>query len=59
GRYSRTDPDVRFMHTKEDRLGKGEQKACYNWQIGAQNQYVLYYSTHQTATDIAILSRGR
>lgn len=53
--YSTTDPDATFMRTKDDHLGNGQLKACYNLQIGTHRQYVLDYSIHQTPGDTTTL----
>ncbi|MFN8211985.1 MAG: IS1182 family transposase [Bacteroidales bacterium] len=49
--YSKTDPDATFMRMKEDHMLNGQLKPGYNWQICTQNQYILGYTIHQSATD--------
>jgi len=49
--YSKTDPDATFMRMKEDHMLNGQLKPGYNWQISTQNQYILGYTIHQSATD--------
>ena len=49
--YSKTDPDATFMRMKEDHMLNGQLKPGYNWQISTQNQYILGYTLHQSATD--------
>jgi len=51
--YSKTDPDATFMRTKDDHLGKGQLKPCYNIQLGTQDQFIINYTTHRTSSDIA------
>ncbi len=53
--YSKTDPDATFMRMKEDHMLNGQLKPGYNWQISTQNQYILGYTIHQSATDINTL----
>ena len=54
--YSKTDKDATFMRMKEDAMLNGQLKAGYNVQIGTQNQFILWYSIHQEATDTNTLS---
>lgn len=54
--YSKTDPDATFMRTKEDHLGKGQLKPCYNLQLGTENQFVINYTVHQTPSDMAVFT---
>lgn len=49
--YSKTDPDATFMRMKEDHMLNGQLKPGYNWQISTENQYILGYTLHQSATD--------
>jgi transposase len=49
--YSKTDPDATFMRMKEDHMLNGQLKPGYNWQISTENQYILGYTIHQSATD--------
>jgi transposase len=49
--YSKTDPDATFMRMKEDHMRNSQLKPGYNWQITTQNQYILGYTIHQSATD--------
>lgn len=49
--FSKTDHDATFMRTKDDVMGTGQLKACYNVQIGTENQFILGYSLHQTPSD--------
>jgi len=49
--YSKTDHDATFMRMKEDHMLNGQLKPGYNWQISTQNQYILGYTIHQSATD--------
>lgn len=51
--YSKTDTDATFMRTKDDHLGKGQLKPCYNIQIGTYDQFVINYTVHQTPSDMA------
>lgn len=53
--FSKTDADATFMRTKDDVMGNGQLKACYNVQIGTENQYILGYSIHQTPSDTSTL----
>jgi transposase len=53
--YSKTDPDATFMRLKDDHMQNGQLKPAYNWQISTSQQYVTYYSIHQTTTDTTLL----
>ena len=53
--YSKTDKDATFMRMKEDHMNNGQLKPGYNWQISTNNQYIVNYSTHQTAGDTTTL----
>ncbi len=55
GSYSKTDTDATFMRMKEDHMKNGQLKAGYNCQISTENQYIVHYSTHQSATDTTTL----
>ena len=49
--YSRTDPEATFMRLKNGGRKNGELRACYNVQMGTENQYIVCYSLHQNASD--------
>lgn len=49
--YSKTDPDATFMRMKEDHMKNGQLKPGYNVQMGTENQFVVFYTLHQRATD--------
>ena len=51
--YSKTDTDATFMRTKEDHLGTGQLKPCYNIQLGTEDQFIVNYTVHQTASDMS------
>jgi transposase/uncharacterized FlaG/YvyC family protein len=51
--YSKTDPDATFMRTKDDHLGNGQLKPCYNIMAGTENQFILNCTVHQTPSDMA------
>jgi len=53
--YSKTDTDATFMRMKEDHMLNGQLKPAYNLQISTQQQFILNYSLHQTATDYQTL----
>lgn len=53
--YAKTDPDATFMRMKEDHMKNGQLKPGYNWQISTNNQFILHYTLHQTATDTTTL----
>jgi transposase len=52
---SKTDPDATFMCMKEDAMLNRQLKPGYNWQITTQDQYILDYTLHQSATDTVTL----
>ena len=41
--YSKTDIDATFMRTKDDHLGNGQLKPCYNIQLGTEDQFIVNY----------------
>jgi len=50
--YSKTDPDASSMLMKEDRASaKPWPRPAYNVQIGAEGQFIVGFSIHQTAGD--------
>lgn len=51
--YSKTDVDATFMRTKDDHLGNGQLRPCYNLQVGTEQQFIVNYTVHQTASDIS------
>lgn len=51
--YSKTDPDATFMRTKDDHLGTGQLKPCYNILVGTENQFIINATVHQTPSDFA------
>jgi transposase len=53
--YSKTDEDATFMRMKEDHMQNGQLKPGYNWQISTNNQFIVNYTTHQTASDTVTL----
>ena len=53
--FSKTDHDATFMRMKEDPMKNGQLKACYNVQIGTENQFILGYSLHQKPADTTTL----
>ncbi|TPE70799.1 IS1182-like element IS660 family transposase [Halalkalibacterium halodurans] len=53
--YSKTDPDATFMRMKDDHMKNGQLKAGYNWQIGTQDQFILFYTVHPNPTDTRCL----
>ncbi|WP_413377571.1 IS1182 family transposase [Alkalihalobacillus sp. 1P02AB] len=53
--YSKIDTDATFMRMKDDHMNNGQLKAGYNWQIGTQNQFILFYSLHSNPTDTRCL----
>lgn len=55
--YSKTDVDATFMRTKDDHLGNGQLKPCYNWQFGTENQFIINYTVHQTASDMVVFTQ--
>jgi len=46
--YSKTDNDATFMRSKQDQLLAG-----YNVMAGTENQFIIGYSIHQNAGDVA------
>lgn len=61
--YSKTDPNVTFMHMKEDHMRNGQLKPRYNLQISTENQfitnYTFYHNPSNTLTLIPFLLYGR
>jgi transposase len=55
GSYSKTDPDATFMRTKDDHLGNGQLKPCYNCQITTSEQFITHYTLHPNAGDTTTL----
>ncbi len=55
--YSKTDPDASFMRTKDDHLNKGQLKPCYNVQLGTSSQFIINYTVHQSASDMAVFTQ--
>jgi transposase len=53
--YSKTDTDATFMRTKDDHMGNGQLKPCYNVQISTENQFVTNFTLHQNPTDTKTL----
>lgn len=53
--FSKTDNDATFMRMKDDHMGNGQLKPCYNWQISTSNQFIVNYTVHQTAGDTTTL----
>lgn len=53
GSYSKTDPGATFMRTKDDHLGNGQLKPCYNIQAGTEEQFIINCTVHQTPNDMA------
>lgn len=51
--YSKTDTDATFMRTKDDHLGNGQLRPCYNLQLGTENQFIVNYTIHQTPSDMS------
>lgn len=49
--YAKTDHDATFMRMKEDAMLNGQLKPGYNVQMGTENQFVLWYSLHQSPGD--------
>ncbi len=54
--YSKTDVGATFMRTKDDHLGNGQLKPCYNLQLGTENQFILNYTLHQSSSDMALFT---
>ncbi len=44
--YSKTDPGATFMRTKDDHLGNGQLKPCYNIMAGTEGQFILNCTVH-------------
>jgi len=55
--YSKTDTDATFMRTKEDHLGNGQLKPCYNIQLGTEEQFIINYTLHQSSSDMAVFTQ--
>ncbi len=53
--FSKTDPDATFMRMKDDHMNNGQLKAVYNWQVGTQDQFILFYTIHHNPTDTRCL----
>ncbi len=53
--FSKTDTDATFMRMKEDHMNNGQLKAGYNWQVGTQDQFILFYTVHHNPTDTRCL----
>ena len=53
--FSKTDLDATFMKLKEDHMMNGQLKPAYNVQIGTENQFILWYTLHQTPGDTTTL----
>jgi len=51
--YSKTDVDATFMRTKDDHLGNGQLRPCYNLQVGTEDQFIVNYTVHQTSSDMS------
>ena len=51
--YSKTDHDATFFRMKEDKMGNGELKPAYNFQLSTENNFITNYSLHQSAGDTA------
>jgi transposase len=51
--YAKTDPDATFMRTKDDHLGNGQLKPCYNILAGTENQFIINCTVHQTPSDMS------
>ena len=54
--YSKTDPEATFMRGKHQPFSPMQMRACYNLQLGTQNQFILGYSLHQNAGDKVVLA---
>lgn len=54
--HSKTDHDATFMRMKEDHMKNSQLKPGYNVQIGAENQFVVGFITHQRPNDTGFLS---
>lgn len=53
--YSKTDKDATFMRMKEDHMKNGQLKPAYNLQLSTKDQFILFYSLHQSTTDTTTL----
>lgn len=53
--YSKIDHDATFMRMKDDHMNNGQLKAGYNWQVGTQNQFILFHTIHHNPTDTRCL----
>lgn len=53
--FSKTDTDATFMRMKDDHMNNGQLKAGYNWQVGTQHQFILFYTVHPNPTDTRCL----
>ena len=53
--FSKTDHDATFMRMKDDHMQNGQLKPGYNVQMATENQFILFYTTHQRPTDTALL----
>ncbi|SDC78619.1 IS1182 family transposase, partial [Shouchella lonarensis] len=53
--YSKTDTDATFMRMKDDHMKNGQLKAGYNWQVGTQDQFILFFTVHPNPTDTRCL----
>jgi transposase len=53
--YSKTDEDAVFMRTKDDHMGNGQLKPCYNVQVSTENQYVTNLTVHDNPADTTTL----
>lgn len=53
--YSKTDTDATFMRMKEDHMKNGQLKPAYNLQLSTKDQFILFYSLHQSTTDTTTL----
>lgn len=49
--YSKTDVDATFFQLKSNGFGNKELKPGYNIQLGTEDQFIVGYSVHQTASD--------
>ena len=53
--YSKTDVDATFMRMKDDHMKNGQLKPSYNAQASSEEQFVTYFSIHQTPGDTTCL----
>lgn len=53
--YSKIDHGATFMRMKDDHMNNGQLKAGYNWQVGTQNQFILFHTIHHNPTDTRCL----